>query len=617
MSSVPSSETPSGPAAEPGAGDALGGSTSLPAGLPGPDSLLPSHALADEDDQRSVTRLQLFMGTRLGVATLLLGGTLLIALEDKHGFDSFTPRFLVSLIATIYGVSLVFAVWLLGSLHRRGVALAQVGTDLVVTTGLVYVTGGPSSAFTFLYGVAVLMAAMVIGPISARITGAAAIVLYGSLAASLALGWLPPPPDQRPDAYLPASMDLAQSGLLNVLGLLLVTLLAGNLSARLLTTGGALRLAEASAATLARLNDDIVRSLASGLLSTDLHGHIRTINPTGLDMLGARADDVIGAPLSSVLDVDLGAPLGTARSSGPNTTRAEASGRRADGTRFPVGYSISTLVNIDGAAIGALVLFQDLSEITRLREVAARQERLAVLGRLSAGLAHEIRNPLGSISGSVQLVRESPHLTDEERHLLGIILDEVERLDDLVATMLQVGRPREPHCTSVDLRATIEAVAEVARRGPAAARGTRIECILPDAAVKTWADGDQVRQVLWNLVKNALQASPPGGVVRVGAASRPDGSAVLEVSDEGQGIDPSQRDKVYNMFYSERTHGAGIGLALVRQIIDAHGATIEIRSEQNQGATFVVTFPARAERGRGQARASEAPTALYRKPHLA
>jgi signal transduction histidine kinase len=172
-----------------------------------------------------------------------------------------------------------------------------------------------------------------------------------------------------------------------------------------------------------------------------------------------------------------------------------------------------------------------------------------------------------------------------------------------------------------DLRQTVDAVVGVARRGPADAKGVTIERIVPEAAVSAWVDGDHVRQVLWNLIKNALQASPQGGVVRVTAASKPDGSAVLEVSDEGQGIDPSQRDKVYNMFYSERTHGAGIGLALVRQIVDAHGGTIEIQSEQNQGATFIVTFPTRTQAARIKRIASDPPLAaaaeIYRKPRSA
>jgi two-component system sensor histidine kinase PilS (NtrC family) len=554
-------------------------------------SLFPELVDAGEEERRSVKRLQLFMGTRLGVATLLLGGTLLIALEDQRGFDSFTPAFLVSLIATIYGASLIFAVWLLGSRNRDRIALAQVGTDLFVTTGLVYVTGGSASGFTFLYGVAVLMAAMVVGPMAARNTGAVAIMLYGVLAISLAQNWVPPPSDQPLDAYALPVTELVYAGLLNLLGLLLVTLLAGNLSARLLTTGGALRLAEASAATLARLNDDIVRSLSAGLLSTDLDGRIRTVNPTGADMLGGNAESLIGRAVAQVLDIDLKPMLAADPEGSAAVTRAESNARRLDGTRFPIGYSVNRLINTAGAPIGALVLFQDLSEITRLRDIAARQERLAVLGRLSAGLAHEIRNPLSSISGSVQLVRESDALEPEDARLLGIVLEEVERLDDLVTTMLQVGRPRAPVRSDHDLRQTVDAVAEMAQRGPAAAKEVSIRRDIPEQPVIACVDPDQMRQVVWNLVKNALQASPQGASVRVAASMTPNGSAQLEVSDEGEGLDRSQMDKVYNMFYSERTHGAGIGLALVRQIVDAHGGSIEIISERKRGATFIVTLP--------------------------
>jgi two-component system sensor histidine kinase PilS (NtrC family) len=591
--------------AEPGAPAAAVHSprASLPTALEPTASLFPPSPPPGDDERRAATRLQLFMGTRLGVAVLLLGGTLVIALEDKRGFDSFTPQFLVSLIAVIFGASLVFAVWLLGSAHRDRVALAQVGTDLVVTTGLVYVTGGPGSGFTFLYGVAVLMAAMVVGPISARVTGGVAIGLYTLLSASLALEWIKPPPDQSAEAYTLPLAELARAGLLNVLGLLLVTLLAANLSGRLMTAGGQLRLAEASAATLARLNDDIVRSLSSGLLTTDLAGRVRTINPSGIDMFSADLQALVGRPLDELFDVDMAA---TARSeaSGSRVVRSETSAIRPDGSRFPIGYSVSRLVNIDGTALGSLVLFQDLSEIARLRDIAARQERLMVLGRLSAGLAHEIRNPLSSISGSVQLVRETPHLDDEERKLLGIILDEVERLDELVSTMLQIGRPLAPRMRELDLRATVDAVVEMAQRGTAAAQGVRIERDLPAEPVPAWADGDQVRQVVWNLVKNAIQASPWGSLVRVRAHPRSDGGATLEVVDEGKGLDRSQREKIYDMFYSERTHGAGIGLALVRQIVDAHGASIEIHSEQNRGATFVVTFkpkPQSSQRPSGNA----------------
>jgi signal transduction histidine kinase len=252
---------------------------------------------------------------------------------------------------------------------------------------------------------------------------------------------------------------------------------------------------------------------------------------------------------------------------------------------------LTALTDGQGQLRGGLVAFQDLSEIVRLREAATRAERLAVLGRLSAGLAHEIRNPLSSISGSVELVRSSKQLEEDDRRLLGIVLREVERLDDLVSTMLLVGKPREPLRRHHDLRQLVEEVVAMARRGPACDSGVYITTELPDDPVHAWVDGDQIRQVLWNLVKNALQASPPASTVCLRARSGQE-HAVFEVIDEGRGIDERQRERIYDMFHSERTHGTGIGLALVRQIIDGHGGTVEIISEQRRGATFVVTVPA-------------------------
>lgn len=556
-----------------------------------PASLVPM-VFDSEERQQAARRLQLFMGTRLGVATLLLGSTLWLALENKHGTDSFTPRFLMALIAAIYSGSLVSSLWLLRRRDHARVAMVQVGLDLVLTTGLVYITGGAGSGFSFLYGVAVLMAAMVLGPNPARVAGVLALGLYTTLIAGLSFGKLPAPPDQLVDAYQMPAPELAYAWLLNVFGLLLVTLLAASLAARVWSAGGRLRLAEASAASLARLNEDIVRSLNSGLVTTDLEGRIRSVNPAGLEILRAAMLGLVGEAVEKHLPIEA---FQSALRDG--VVRAEGSARRADGSTFPVGFSLNALNNVDGTSTGALILFQDLSEIVALRESAARGERLAVLGRLSAGLAHEIRNPLGSISGSVQLVKDSARLNQEDRNLLGIVLREVERLDDLVSTMLLVGRPREPMRKPCDLRQLAEDVVEITRRGPAADGGIEIVVALGDSPVVAWADEDQIRQVLWNLLKNALQASPRGTLVRVGArttagVSGQAGFAVFEVSDQGRGIDQRQRTKIYDMFYSERTNGAGIGLALVRQIVDAHQGRIEIISEQSRGATFVVSLPA-------------------------
>lgn len=546
----------------------------------------------DDGPQLVARRLTLFMTTRLGVATLLLGGTFLLALDNNRGTDAFTPRFLMVLIAAIYGSSLGFALWLHRSADQTRAAMAQVAFDLLATSALVYISGGAGSGFTFLYGVAVLMGAMVIGPRAAQLSGGCAVLLYTSLVVGLATRVIPAPPDQALDAYRMPATDLVYAALVNVLGLCLLTLLAAGLSARLLSAGGQLKRAEASAASLARLNADIVRSLTSGLLTTDLTGRIRTINPAAVEMFGAEPFALIGEPIQRFLPVEITERFASSEAADAPVSRVEELATRPDGSHFPVGFAVNALTDPEGQLLGGVIVFQDLSEIVRLRETAYRGERLAVLGRLSAGLAHEIRNPLSSISGSVELVRSSQHLDGDDHRLLGIVLREVERLDDLVSTMLLVGRPREPLRQVHDLRALVNEVVEMARRGPAADSGVQMETVISDEPVHAWVDQDQIRQVLWNLVKNALQASPHGARVRVCARPNLPDAAVIEVSDEGRGIDQHQREKIYDMFHSERTHGAGIGLALVRQIIDAHHGLIDIVSEQRRGATFVVRLPA-------------------------
>lgn len=528
-------------------------------------------------------RLQWLMVGRLLVASLLLGATLFLYVEPTRGFDSFTPRLLLILIATTFGVSLLWSVWLPRTSEPRHVAVTQLAWDVVLITGLVYVSGGVSSLFSFLYGVVILMSAIVVGPRATQGTAAGSVLTYVVLGTTVAYGVVPHPPDQEPARYLLDASDAGFSLMSTVVGLTLVALLAGNLAGRLRRAGGELRRAEENVASLERLNDDIVRSITAGLITTDLEGIVRTANPAAASMLASTSAALVGQPISSLL------PLANAPPH-DEPARAEGTARRTDGTEFPIGYTVTPLVGPDGAVTGTLVSFQDLSEIRELRAAAEHAERLAALGRLAAGLAHEIRNPLSSISGSVQLVREA-EIGDEDRKLLGIVLGEVERLDDLVATMLQIGRPREPVRSDRDLGALVGDVVSVASAGPAPEAGVHIDYVVPDEAVHAWIDGDQMRQVVWNLLKNALQASPEAGTVTV-RVLRDGGDAVVTVADEGSGIDEPSRARMFDTFYSSRPQGVGLGLALVKQIVDQHEGTVEVESAPGEGATFRVRVPA-------------------------
>lgn len=540
-----------------------------------------------QGDQRE-RRLLVFTVGRLAVATLLLSGTLYVATVARPWLWSFTPRFLAGLIAATYTGALASAVWLRYSREPRLIAQVQVATDVLLTTGMVYITGGTSSGFTFLYGISVLMAALVAGAKTARVAGSSALALYLLLSIGLASNVIVGPPDQQSEAYLLPARELLFAATTNLLGLLLVTLLSSNLAARIQTAGGLLRAAEESAAELARLNDDIVRSLTSGLITTDPAGSIRTINPVALQMFKTDAASTIGIDVRLLLP--LPESLGNLHRDG-DLKRHEETARRKTGEAFPIGYSVTPLVLSDGSENGWIIVFQDLTEIAQLRADAERAQRLAALGRLSAGLAHEIRNPLSSIAGSVELVRESPRLDDEERKLLGLVLTESERLNELVSTMLQVSKPTVPRRVEADLAQVAREVAAMAQANRADGAGMTFRESASQPVVAA-VDIDQIRQVLWNLLKNAIQASPSGSTIEIKVEGTSD-TAILSVTDQGAGIDPAQRERIFDMFYSERTHGAGIGLALVRQIVDAHGGTIEAHSNPGPGATFTVRLPRR------------------------
>lgn len=532
-------------------------------------------------------RVERWVAGRIVVALLLFGGTLLVD-SRPEAFQEFTPRALIAVVATTLVFALVSVVLLPQTRFLRSLAIAQMVGDIAMSTALVYLLGGVASGFTFLYGVATLVTAVLLGPREARIASVLGLVVYVTIGTSLANGWLPRPPDQPESHYLLSKGEVGAAIVRNVVGLSLVSLLATALASRLRSAGGELRAASENAATLARLNDDIVRSMAAGLITTDTDGVVRTINAAGASMLKTSSESAVGKSIREYLPEFDTHP---ARDSHDTVVRRETSATRPDGSSIHVGFTRTPLVVEDGSSVGNLIVFQDLSDLVSLREKAERAERLAALGRIAAGLAHEIRNPLGAISGSVQLVRESARNEEDDR-LLSIVQEEVERLDTLVTNMLDATQVRPAQRSKVDLIALARDVVDVAKRARGVTHSIELQVLNDAQAVEAKVDTAQMRQVLWNLLKNAQQNAPAGTRIDVRVERLPSGSAQLSVRDEGSGLPAEVRAHLFEMFHPGRPHGIGIGLALVKQIVDAHDATIVAESNEGAGTTFRVTLPA-------------------------
>ena len=540
-----------------------------------------------EDGRRRLSRV---MAVRLAVALGVLG----LALVFVGGGDG-AEAAADGLYGTL-GVAFLATVMFAGALRwvqnvPRYAAL-QLLVDASLVSSVVLFSGGCRSIFSFLYLPIVVLGAIQFG----RRGGYGAAVLASAGFAAV-VAYAPPSPfDTRlPDA---PEVKLAIWGV-HTAALLLVSLLSSTLAQELRRAGEDLHASRKQFERLELLHQRTVDSLTSGLLTTDAHGLVRSCNPEGARILGVAAESVLGKPLSGVIPgVELLAQPG-AEAGGRARSRLE---REVPGgaTQY-LGIAVSVLRATDGRHDGHVVIFQDVSTVVALEAELQRSARLAGIGELSASIAHEIRNPLAAISGSVEMLEREPLATDRER-LMTIVLREIERLDRLIADFLRYARPAPPACAWFDLGPLLEEIAALS-----ASESWSLAIDVPEG-LRLWADADQLRQVFWNLIRNAGQASEGGATVAVSArcidgAAQDDSAAdrnaamegcglvEIEIRDQGEGIGPERLERIFDPFYTTKVAGSGLGLPIVHRILEAHGATLQVDSQPSVGTTFRVRLP--------------------------
>ncbi len=535
---------------------------------------------SEEDLPRKLLWLE---ALRVSLITVLLGG-ILVAVARAGGIEHVAgARPLLAAVACAY---LATAVSILAMRHVRRwtrFTYGQLALDLAVWASIVYATGGPGGYFVYPLHMVVLLAAVYLGVPGTASFGAAAALLYAAMSAGLHQGWLPWPPGFEPAT--PAEAEAALSAgrlapdLASILG---VAALAGFLAHRTQLAGRGLAAAERARADLTVRGEFILGSLPIGVLTTDLAGSIRSANPEACRLAGRSSEMLNGASARVVL----GLPAV------PEPVPAEAGDlllRRPDGTDCPLEYSTSILRDSGGEPIGALWILRDVSEMVTIRSELDRVERLSALGKLAVSLAHEIRNPLGAIRGAVELLRR-PDEDPESARLAATVVREVDRINDLVGQMLGLAKPQPLEPRPVVLRHLIDDVLTLARQDARSTRvrlGSEVAAGTPDLH----ADPAQLRQALWNLVKNAMQAAPPGGSVRISAEAA-EGGALLCVDDSGPGVPVEDRERVFDMFYTGKAFGVGIGLAVCRQAVASHGGRVWVGDSNLGGASFRIFLPA-------------------------
>jgi two-component system sensor histidine kinase PilS (NtrC family) len=510
---------------------------------------------------------------RIIILTFLLGIELAIARLTPNPFPL---RLFVNIILLWYTISVFYLLLLSFWEERRVQSLLQVITDLVLVTLVVYATGGVDSSLNFLYPLVIIVACILLPRVWAYLTGALAFILY---VAVLELTYFEVIPSYS--TTHPGLGALQAIIFVNLFGYLAVAYLAGLLAAKLRQVHVKLRHTSGALENLQALHENIIQSISGGLITTGLDGYITVVNTAAQKLFERSEDDFLGQPVGQLfLD-----PL-------PRVDSERAHGE----VRFVASNGFCKTLRVMATAlavpgrktIGYVYTFDDLTEIRRLERDLRIQDRLAAVGRLAAAIAHEIRNPLTSIAGSVSMLSEIADLSDEHRQLLQIVTRESERLNSIITDFLAYSRGKQYQFASVDLLPLLEdTLTLLEHRLVAENTGIRIERNYNFKQALTMADGDKIKQVFWNFCENAVRAMRSGGVLNVSVEQTGE-DWQINFADTGPGMSRQLVEKIFEPFQSQFEGGTGLGLAIVYQIVQAHEGKVWARSRVGEGSVFVL-----------------------------
>ena len=523
---------------------------------------------------------QLVLG-RILVASLALPSGLLLR-------PDVTSRPLTLLALALGAVAGVSIAWTLGGRLARGLKLqtaAQLGVDLALVTWLAAYTGGRGSQFVLFYALVVIT-----GGVLGRVGG-------GLLAAAGACaGFLALPALAAPLGGSEVAGDALVKPELMVTFLTIVGVLAGVLGERVQRTAGDLERTERELDRVKIDNDAILRHLATGVLTVDQDGTIGYLNPAAQQVLGVRAEELCGRPVEEALPArleGLRALVMDSRQQGRGRARAELTVTSASGRTLPLGASTNVLRHEDQLT-GVVAVFQDLTDVREMERRARRNETLAEVGALAAGIAHELRNGLKPISGSVEVLQRELKLEGETADLMDLIARESARLNKFVTDLLSYSRERDLALEPVKLDDHLRELVSTLRHDPRRAPGVQVEyrgCPGGPEDARLTVDSEQMRQVWLNLAANALEAIGERGTLTVSWCVRDEDQVAVEFRDDGPGIDADDLRRVGEPFFTTKRGGTGLGLAIALRIVERHGGGLTLESEAGRGTTARVTLP--------------------------
>ena len=548
-------------------------------------------------------------GLMLGRVTVITFLWVALVVVELTGNPTPTRLPLTYVILITYLLTILYAFILYQQPDLERFYRSQVWVDLLLETAIVQSTGGLDSGFVFLYILSIIAASMALPSRSIFGVAAGASVLYSLLVYldfHAIIHPLPFPFALRPET-LPSGSYVLYATLLRMTAFGVVALLCRYLAESLRQTGQVLQEQRARLIGLRAFHENVVNSMSSGLLITDMSGRVVSANHAASRILQLPPEKQQGWLAQEMLRfIDLEDVVMQNEAVDHGLNRAEGWFKRPDGKEIILGVSYSPLRDEQGTVHGLIINFQDITTIRALEAEIKRGEQLAAVGRLSAAIAHEIRNPLASVSGSIQLLRAELALDDSNQRLMDIIAHEIERLNMIITDFLAYARPRPLQYDEVDIHKLLSGTLHLLCKGLPAGSAVEIRTEFAPVVLSIAVDPQGLRQVIWNLCLNAVEAMHYQGTLTVRTIVQPQVNQpprsktspltaapelIIDVMDSGPGMSLEVKEKIFEPFYSTKDRGTGLGLATVDQIIYNHKGKIEVDSQLGHGTTIRIRLP--------------------------